>query len=492
MFIEYEDINDFFNEISNDLDIPDSYYEKADKSYKSLGSFLLRDDSLIKEYAPDVFLQGSFKLGTMIKPISENIHYDIDLVCKLSNINKNEITQEDLKKKIGKEVKQYVKTKNMINEAIDGKRCWTLNYHDEAQFHMDILPCLNNRRTFEELLEKYSMNTDYKEEAIAITDKNSIYYKVISDEWETSNPKGYYRWFMKKMNFEDKKRKFAEQLMESVENIPDYKVKTPLQKAAQVLKRHRDYSFKGKKDKPSSVVITTLLGLTYNGSENILDIISNMIENIHLFLIEKDGRYYLTNPVNPLENFTDKWNTNKKRAFFRWINTVSEDLLFYNKKINYYGDNVIDKMKEIYNIKKSKYIKGSSELIKKEKHIKRTKWNMLNKTEVDIIAYKKESKDIISKRFKSGEIVKKSSDLKFKANAKNIKDYEMFWRVTNTGYDAEIENNLRGDFYESEIIEGDKVREEKAKYFGSHFIECFLIKDNDCYGKSDVFVVNIL
>ncbi|WP_408610445.1 cyclic GMP-AMP synthase DncV-like nucleotidyltransferase [Leptotrichia hongkongensis] len=42
-------------------------------------------------------MQGSIKLGTAIKPITEEGSYDIDIVCCFEKLSKNEITQRDLK-----------------------------------------------------------------------------------------------------------------------------------------------------------------------------------------------------------------------------------------------------------------------------------------------------------------------------------------------------------------------------------------------------------
>jgi hypothetical protein len=69
--------------ISNELDIPENHFKQAEERYKAIGRWLLREDSTVAEYNPDIYPQGSFLLGTMIKPVTEKEEYDIDLVCKL-------------------------------------------------------------------------------------------------------------------------------------------------------------------------------------------------------------------------------------------------------------------------------------------------------------------------------------------------------------------------------------------------------------------------
>lgn len=42
----------------------------------------LRPESSYSEFEPH-FFQGSFRLGTAIKPLNENEMYDLDLACNL-------------------------------------------------------------------------------------------------------------------------------------------------------------------------------------------------------------------------------------------------------------------------------------------------------------------------------------------------------------------------------------------------------------------------
>ena len=95
------------------------------------------------------------------------------------------------------------------------------------------------------------------------------------------------------------------------------------------------------------------------------------------------------------------------------------------------------------------------------------------------------------KEIKSGTILNKRGDLRFEVQAKRLKDYEIWWQVTNTGKEAENANCLRGDFYSSELIEGKKVRKESTRYAGRHYVEAYLVKNGICYGKSSPFEVNI-
>lgn len=346
--------NKLLENLSNELDISESRYKQAEDRYKAVGKWIGREDSIIAEHSPDIYPQGSFRLGTVIKPITDAEKYDIDLVCVL-DLTKNQVSQKKLKEMVGYEIKSYATTNSMQSPPENGKRCWTLNYADGAQFHMDILPSLPDGNSFRILLENKGFSTKWTELAIAITDKTNPNYDQIADEWLRSNPKGYAEWFKERMKtrFDARLIQLAESLRASVESIPEYKVKTPLQRAIQILKRHRDMRFTGHEmevAKPISMIITTLSAKLYNNEEDIYSTLQNIIEKldahagllqpgvtlneniINLHLIEKkiDGTWYIPNPVNPTENFADRWHENnheRARAFFQWVSWVQSDLL---------------------------------------------------------------------------------------------------------------------------------------------------------------------
>jgi len=346
--------NKLLENLSNELDISESYFKQAEDRYKAIGNWLLRDSSSILQYKPDIYAQGSFRLGTIVKPITNELKYDIDLVCEL-NITKDKVSQHQLKEMVGEEIKSYVKANNMKSAPENKRRCWTLNYADGAQFHMDILPAIPDGDYFRITLEGKGISANWTELAIAITDKTHPNFDRIAEEWPCSNPRGYAAWFKERMKtqFDIRLKYFAESIQASIEDVPEYKVKTPLQRAIQILKRHRDARFLGTKfeeDKPISMIITTLSAKLYKNEDDVYSALKNIVEqiNAHATLFDKvvslneslrsqrlierkpDGQWYIPNPVNPEENFADKWheNDNKKaRAFFQWVSWVRTDLI---------------------------------------------------------------------------------------------------------------------------------------------------------------------
>src|SRR5437870_104135 len=77
-----------------------SLYEASVARYQEVGEFLNSVDSSLRYFRPKIYPQGSFRLGTMIRPWLREDEYDIDLVCLL-NLAKTQITQANLKAIVG-------------------------------------------------------------------------------------------------------------------------------------------------------------------------------------------------------------------------------------------------------------------------------------------------------------------------------------------------------------------------------------------------------
>lgn len=76
--------NEILEELGENLDISETQFNAAVKSYEAVGNWLSKEDSLLSRYKPEILPQGSFMLGTMIKPVHEKGDLDIDLVCELT------------------------------------------------------------------------------------------------------------------------------------------------------------------------------------------------------------------------------------------------------------------------------------------------------------------------------------------------------------------------------------------------------------------------
>jgi hypothetical protein len=328
-------IEAFLEALVNELEVPDHRYEQAETSYSSLGEWLHRPTSTVRQYDPQVYCQGSFRLGTAIRPHTEAEEYDVDSVVELRLLTKRDKTQQELKAMLGAEIKAYHDAMAMVKPVREGNRCWILDYADGAQFHMDVVPAVPNHEQQYKLLNARMLDTRWTSTAISITDRREPNYQMLTEEWPRSNPKGYANWFASRQAivFERRKRAILETLQRqgvraSVERLPAFKVKTPLQSAIMILKRHRDNMFARDLDlRPISVIITTLAAHAYDNQDTISGALFAILNDMDKFIVHDGSKYIIANPTDPLENFADKWNREprKKEAFDSWLRQARAD-----------------------------------------------------------------------------------------------------------------------------------------------------------------------
>lgn len=339
---------EFLENLAEQLAISETRYVQAHNSYHSLGDWLGREGSTVRQYSPVVYVQGSFGLGTVIKPLTNDEEYDVDAVCVLRGFSKRTGSQADLKELVGDEIEAYRQAKGIKRRLREGRRCWTLNYADGAQFHMDLVPAIPNGESVRLLLEQRGLDATWALHAIAITDNEGQNYWDVTSHWPRSNPKGYIEWFKSRMviQLERRRRQLAESIHASVEDIPDYRVRTPLQAAIMILKRHRDIMFAEDQTNcaPISIIITTLAAHAYQGEDQIADALLSILDRMEQFILRKGENFVIPNPTDPLENFADKWAEfpERKDAFFSWLEQAKYD--FRNAAAKLYKQHIVESL----------------------------------------------------------------------------------------------------------------------------------------------------
>jgi hypothetical protein len=316
-------------DLSGELDVPPSKYEEAKEHYQAVGDWLGEEDSELAPFDPQIYVQGSFAFGTAVRPLGDD-EYDVDAVCLLK-LTTDQVTQKQLKELVGRRLKHpSSRYKNKIEPAEGGCRCWTIQYADESRFHLDILPCV-----LDDSRELAGIGTPpaIAEHAIRLTDKTTPEYDTgwpeNGSDPTRSNPKGYAMWFRDRMRVRLAEAKAARAMEKraSVEEIEDYQVRTPLQRAVQILKRHRDVRYNGDNDKPISIVITTLAAKAYDNEADLYEAIMNIVSGMRSHIEQRNGVWWIANPVNPLENFADKWEARPRKAelFFEWLDALEAE-----------------------------------------------------------------------------------------------------------------------------------------------------------------------
>ena len=74
-----EYIEKLLEKVTEDLNITETQFDAAEAEYKNIGNWI---DKNTPQYKIDIYPQGSFALGTVVKPIDREDEYDIDLVCE--------------------------------------------------------------------------------------------------------------------------------------------------------------------------------------------------------------------------------------------------------------------------------------------------------------------------------------------------------------------------------------------------------------------------
>jgi Cyclic GMP-AMP synthase DncV-like, nucleotidyltransferase domain len=333
--------NRIIEEIATTIDVPDSAYETAEKRYLDLGSWLGRRESNCSAFNPHIYSQGSFRLGTVIRPLDDKTAYDLDLACNLEyGISKDTFTQEQLKSLVGLDVESYRVGRGILEPKEESHRCWRLVYADQLNFHLDIVPCIpegaDRRRLIEAAILKAGSIEGLAQEVanltVSITDDRHIRYRTVTGDWNVSNPEGYARWFESRMMLATAvlEKRLIEAKAAKIDDLPTFRWKTPLQRCVQVLKRHRDIMFAENPDsKPISIIITTLSARAYRGESDLGEAMRSSLTQMDSLINTKSPR--VPNPVNPSEDFADKWATAEGRAkkleenFRAWLTQAKAD-----------------------------------------------------------------------------------------------------------------------------------------------------------------------
>lgn len=506
-------IEDLIADLAEVLEIPPERYESAERSYKSVGKWLDRPESAFTQINVHVYTQGSFRLGTAIRPVNGEEHYDLDIVCEFS-LCKSNTTQKQLHSALGRELQLYAQAHGMEAPS-PWVRCWTLNYADSAQFHMDVLPSVPDEQRQRRLREQMKVSAAFVQSSVAITDSTHPNYNRVSDEWPVSNPNGYATWFYDRMRPAFEMKRKAMMLLDklaSISEIPEFRVKTPLQAAIQILKRHRDLRFEEEPEfRPTSIVITTLAAHSYQQEATIFGALDSILSRMGSFVENRGGQYWIPNPTDPRENFADAWNAepSKREAFFDWLETAQTDFRSAAE-----SDDVVEFMRSLAPrmgrqiveaaVSKRKRpmlrqgalppLSGIKEALQKILDAPHRRPPIWRKISAGKVWFESANADRLGFRtlnlLNGGSSVPVGHNLAFACKTDVKPPFEVYWQIVNTGEAARKAHNLRGRFERSDS--SSLKTGQDAKYPGTHSIECFVIKDGYCVASTGPLIVRIV
>lgn len=292
-----------------------------------------------------------------------------------------------------------------------------------------------------------------------------------------------------------------------VADIPVFRVRTPLQLAIQILKRHRDLRFidQDTSFRPTSVVLTTLAALSYQQEVTVLEAVAGIVQRMDALIESRGGISWIPNPADPRENLAEAWSTDVRfrEAFQQWLGDARADVRLALESSS--REEFIDAWsprlgRDLVEAAVGQSQTGSlitrafSNTIRKLRdapHRAPVSWPLAQSGHVAI-----QSAQFVRNGFRSQQLsnegsVPVDSQLVFTASTNVSPPYEVYWQIINTGAEATRARDLRGRFEGAKTSHGHLVRRETAVYRGTHSVECFIVKQGYCVARSGLFVVNI-
>jgi len=274
-------LDDILIRICVALQLTPTQYEDAKVHYHSVAKWLAAEGSPLAAVSQEVFPQGSLRIGTTVRPWWQE-EYDLDLVLRLDL--RNEIDPVYLLDVVERRLRGHGTYAPMVERK---NRCIRLNF--ARQFHLDILPARPDTR--------------FGGTYVLVPDRAALC-------WKESNPKGYALWFEERGALMSQFRLLEKRTTVQPLPIPEEALeKNALQLAVQLLKRWRDIYFSEALElAPISVVLTTLAGTYYSGEPHPLLALRSIVRSIN-GAIPTVGRLKVCNPANPLEDLSERWDT---------------------------------------------------------------------------------------------------------------------------------------------------------------------------------------
>ncbi len=270
-------LDELLDLIVETLQLTAAQHESASAKYHAVGDWLSRDGNDLASEEPQIYPQGSLRIGTTVRP-RKTTEFDLDLVCELKG--SVGFSPSQVYESIWRRMSSNGVYKPLL---VSLPRCIRLDY--AGDFHLDIVPAIPD-------------GTRSEPGALLIPDRDK---KI----WLPSNPKGYASWFESCCALDISERRFDASIEplrtpESTEN------KAPLKLAVQLFKRWRDVAFESKQElAPPSIVLTTLAARFYKKEPHVTDAMSGILGRALEW--SQGNSLELHNPANPDERITDRW-----------------------------------------------------------------------------------------------------------------------------------------------------------------------------------------
>lgn len=441
-------IKHFERFLEDTVNLDKTRYATATTGIETITTFLKSNETL-KEYFIDASPQGSYKQKTIIRPVSEDYEFDVDLLYEMQIVDGWE--PKDYLKNIADEFTDTDRYKDKVDTK-NKSRCVTIDY--ESDFHIDVIPTIK-------------------------TDQGSLIMNKNTNEFEVTDGDGYVQWFENQTVITN-----------------GYLVET-----VRLIKYIRDTQ---EEFEAKSILLTTLLGnqvYTTDAFEIFTDLpttLKILVDRLDQFLQTNPNMPTVTNPTLPEEEFNRHWDQ-KKYSTFR---DAIHDLL---NKINtaYTDSNKEESIKKWQIIFGDNFPSSVSDLehgstlpayqLGDYSHFEPIKWdeNLIYNVRIDGYLYSFD-KTKLFRGINSDARFGSNLSIKYVAKPHCPAPYTIHWQVVNTGTHAASlgPKGLRGQIFISSNQGLSSVQWETSLYTGKHWIECFIVKDDICVARRK-FLINI-
>lgn len=287
-------VDDLLERICEKLQISPTQHNSAEDHYIAIGKWLGDDGSPLSIWKPQIYSQGSLRIGTTVRP-RDRQEFDLDLVCEFSIDPKQMPNPLILLNMVEARLRQNDLYKDLLERK---KRCIRVNYANS--FHLDILPACPD--------------TVKGNGCLLVPDRQT-------QGWKPSNPKGYAEWFKQRAS------SYIAMREAQIEPLPDHETaeeKPSLNCIVQLIKRWRDIAYANSPDQaPISIILTTLAGQHYSGETSLGNGLTGILQRIIANI--PPGGYVLEvrNPANLDEVLSEKWRATPS-LYASFVHGISE------------------------------------------------------------------------------------------------------------------------------------------------------------------------
>ncbi len=438
-------LNQYFKHFfENTVNLNQSRIDDLDARVDAITSFL-ENDGVFGPIFNDVIAQGSYAHRTIIKPV-QGKEFDADVLLHVEP-------------QAGWQPEDYV---NNLCSSFKGsgtykaiarpkKRCVTIDYHDD--FHVDVVP-------YFEVAGGNHYITNRETNALELTD-----------------PEAFNAWLLERNAI----------------------TKNHLVEVIRLVKYIRDtkgFSIK-------SVVLTTLLGERVSEAKvwgdagyyadmptTLLHVVSDLDE----YLQQNPTLPWIADPSGTGENFGDRWTQEGYASFRDRLHTYAAAIAKAYAEPD--AATSVELWQKIFGSGFSPppatassanlpAVPTTEQWLERDFGIKTLPTNH---------TLRLSARTQRKKGYRHGELsaqgsrVPKGQKIVFKVAKCDVPEpYEVYWKVRNTGAEAAQVGQLRGEIRKDN---GSRSREESTKFRGSHWIECYIVKNGYCVAatKQLVFV----